>query len=458
MGWLHRHGLRVTLNVHPADGVRPFEEAYRPMAEALGKDWQKEETVEFDITDPQFLQAYFKYLHHPNEEAGVDFWWVGLAAGHPDEDPWPGPPLDAEPLPLFGQYAGGQTGVNLLPLRRHRQPPVSGGLLGGTPSSPGNRWPSSPISPPTPAMWATAGGATTSAAICRATGDDELSTRWVQFGVFSPIMRLHSSNSAFTGKEPWNYNPVAEAVMKRYLRLRHQLVPYLYTMNYYASRKGQPLIRPMYYLEPERAEAYEVPNEYYFGTQLIACPITAPMDKKAGAAAFEAWLPEGKWFDLFNGRVYDGGRKLRLYRGVEDIPVLAKAGAILPLAELEPYTNSIDNPAALRVKIFAGAAGAFDLYEDDGVGAAAGDAAFAVTHMTWDGACFAVRPAEGKLRRPAGQPDLHPGILRRRPRRSAPAAGERPAGKGRRLLRRGAPYPDPLRPRRHPGGQAGSPF
>ena len=225
--------------------------------------------------------------------------------------------------------------------------------------------------------------------------DDELSTRWVQFGVFSPIMRLHSSNSAFTGKEPWNYNPIAEAVMKRYLRLRHQLVPYLYTMNYYASRKGQPLIRPMYYLEPERAEAYEVPNEYYFGTQLIACPITAPMDKKAGAAAFEAWLPEGKWFDLFNGRVYDGGRKLRLYRGVEDIPVLAKAGAILPLAELEPYTNSIDNPAALRVKIFAGAAGAFDLYEDDGVSAAAGDAAFAVTRMTWDGACFAVQPAEG---------------------------------------------------------------
>ena len=63
--------------------------------------------------------------------------------------------------------------------------------------------------------------------------DEELSTRWIQFGVFSPIMRLHSSNSAFTGKEPWNYNAVSENIMKRYLKLRHEMIPYLYTMNYH---------------------------------------------------------------------------------------------------------------------------------------------------------------------------------------------------------------------------------
>ena len=212
--------------------------------------------------------------------------------------------------------------------------------------------------------------------------DDELSTRWVQLGVFSPIMRLHSSNSRFTGKEPWNYNLISETVMKKYLRLRHQLVPYLYTMNRLASQEGQPLVRPMYYLEPEQPEAYEVPNEYYFGTQLIACPITRPMDKKAGAASFEAWLPAGKWFDLFNGRVYDGGRKLILWRGIEDIPVLAKAGGILPMAALEPYSNRIDNPEAMVVKVFPGSDGAFDLYEDDGVSLDPAPTA-AVTHMTW---------------------------------------------------------------------------
>ena len=72
--------------------------------------------------------------------------------------------------------------------------------------------------------------------------------------------------------------------MKRYLKLRHEMIPYLYTMNYHASHDGQPLIRPMYYLEPEQPEAYEVPNEYYFGTELVVCPITEPTDKAAGTA------------------------------------------------------------------------------------------------------------------------------------------------------------------------------
>ena len=390
LAWLHEQGLRVTLNVHPADGVRAFEDAYRPMAEALGKDWRKEEPVEFDVADPQFLDAYFKYLHHPNEEAGVDFWWVDWQQGTQTRIP------GLDPLWMLNHYhyldsmRDGKRGLTFsryAGMGSHRYPV---GFSGDTIIT----WESLAFQPYFTANASNAGYGWWSHDIgghMQGYRDEELSTRWVQFGVFSPIMRLHSSNSPFTGKEPWNFNPIAEAVMKRYLRLRHQLVPYLYTMNWYASRKGQPLIRPLYYLEPDCAEAYQAPNEYYFGTELIVCPITAPMDKKAGAAAFTAWLPEGKWFDLFNGRVYDGGRKLTLYRGIEDIPVLAKAGAILPLAELEPGSNSTDNPAALQVKVFAGGEGAFELYEDDG----AAEPAAAVTRMTWDGARFAVAPAEG---------------------------------------------------------------
>ena len=196
--------------------------------------------------------------------------------------------------------------------------------------------------------------------------DDELTTRWIQFGVFSPIMRLHSSNSLFNGKEPWRYNLVSERIMKRYLKLRHEMIPYLYTMNYYANKIDQPLIRPMYYLEPEQKEAYEVSNEYYFGTELIACPITKPMDKKAGAASFQAWIPEGDWFDFFDGMRYHGGRVLTLYRGLENIPVLAKAGAIIPMADLDIFTNSVDNPEAMIVKIFPGKDNCFTMYEDEG--------------------------------------------------------------------------------------------
>ena len=396
MDWLHQHNLRVTLNVHPADGVRAFEEAYRPMAEALGRDWRTGETIEFDIADPKFLKAYFECLHHPQEKDGVDFWWLDWQQGTRTKIP------GLDPLWMLNHYhyldsmrdgKRGMTFSRYAGVGSHRYPV---GFSGDTIIT----WESLDFQPYFTANASNVGYGWWSHDIgghMMGYKDDELSTRWVQLGVFSPIMRLHSSNSRFTGKEPWNYNLISETVMKKYLRLRHQLVPYLYTMNRLASQEGQPLVRPMYYLEPEQPEAYEVPNEYYFGTQLIACPITRPMDKKAGAASFEAWLPAGKWFDLFNGRVYDGGRKLILWRDIEDIPVLARAGGILPMAALEPYSNRIDNPEAMVVKVFPGSDGAFDLYEDDGVSLDPAPTA-AVTHMAWD--CmkegrFTIAPVEG---------------------------------------------------------------
>ena len=97
---LHRRGLRVTLNVHPADGVRAFEDAYPAMAEALGRDPGGEEPIAFDITDRAFLEAYFEVLHHPLEAQGVDFWWIdwqqGTALAHRRHRP----AVDAQPLPL----------------------------------------------------------------------------------------------------------------------------------------------------------------------------------------------------------------------------------------------------------------------------------------------------------------------------------------------------------------------
>lgn len=81
LSWLHERGLRVTLNVHPADGVRAFEDPYLAIAAELGLDPEKGDAVEFDITDPKFLRAYFKFLHHPLEDEGVDFWWIDWQQG-----------------------------------------------------------------------------------------------------------------------------------------------------------------------------------------------------------------------------------------------------------------------------------------------------------------------------------------------------------------------------------------
>lgn len=397
MTWLHDHGLKVTLNVHPAGGVQAHEEKYKEMAEAMGRDWEKEEPVNFDVTDQKFLKAYFEYLHHPNEEEGVDFWWLDWQQGGLSKIPG----LDL--LWMLNHYHyldSGRRGKRRLTFSRyagmgsHRYPV---GFSGDTIIS----WESLAFQPYFTANASNVGYGWWSHDIgghMKGYRDEELSTRWIQFGVFSPIMRLHSSNSAFTGKEPWNYNAVSENIMKRYLKLRHEMIPYLYTMNYHASHDGQPLIRPMYYLEPEQPEAYEVPNEYYFGTELVVCPITEPTDKAAGTACVKAWIPEGKWYDIFSGLKYDGGRMLELYRSLEDIPVLAKEGAIIPLTDLTEYTNSVENPKELAVKIVPGKKNAFILMEDTGDTCEDKEENWAQTKLEWINENeFIIHPANGNL-------------------------------------------------------------
>lgn len=397
MTWLHDHGLKVTLNVHPAGGVQAHEEKYKEMAEAIGRDWEKEEPVNFDVTDQKFLKAYFEYLHHPNEEEGVDFWWLDWQQGGLSKIP------GLDPLWMLNHYHyldSGRRGKRRLTFSRyagmgsHRYPV---GFSGDTIIS----WESLAFQPYFTANASNVGYGWWSHDIgghMKGYRDEELSTRWIQFGVFSPIMRLHSSNSAFTGKEPWNYNAVSENIMKRYLKLRHEMIPYLYTMNYHASHDGQPLIRPMYYLEPEQPEAYEVPNEYYFGTELVVCPITEPTDKAAGTACVKAWIPEGKWYDIFSGLKYDGGRMLELYRSLEDIPVLAKEGAIIPLTDLTEYTNSVENPKELAVKIVPGKKNAFILMEDTGDTCEDKEENWAQTKLEWINENeFIIHPANGNL-------------------------------------------------------------
>ena len=214
--------------------------------------------------------------------------------------------------------------------------------------------------------------------------DDELATRWLQFGVFSPIMRLHSSGSIFNGKEPWRYNDIAHAIMNRFLQLRHQMLPYLYTMNYRCSVDGEPLIQPMYYQFPNHTQAYDVGNQYYFGSELIVAPITDGMDRSLGLAKTKVWLPEGNYIDFFQGIVYEGNRYLEMYRGLDTLPVLAKAGGIIPMNGSISSLNDLKNPTELEIRIFAGGDGQFCLYEDDGESLDYKTGAFVKTTMLLD--------------------------------------------------------------------------
>lgn len=360
---LHDRGMKITLNIHPADGVRAFEECYLPMAKEMGVDYENEDKIPFDAGNRKFLENYFKYLHHPHEEQGVDFWWIDWQQGGRGSAPgidtlWQLNHLhfldsgrDGKKPLTFSRYAG---------LGSHRYPI---GFSGDTITT----WESLQFQPYFTANASNAGYTWWSHDIgghMMGYRDDELTTRWVQLGVFSPIMRLHSSVNEFYGKEPWNYNMLSEKVMCDFLQLRHKMIPYLYSMNYQTHLNALPLVRPMYY-HNEDAAAYEVPNEFYFGTELLVCPITRPAEEDTLLASFDAWLPVGDWFDFFTGRHYRGGKKIRLNRSLEQMPVFAKAGGIVPFAK-DFLRSHLENPKDLEVRIFNGAEGAFDLYEDKG--------------------------------------------------------------------------------------------
>ena len=375
LSWLHENGFKVPLNVHPSQGIRFFEKAYESACQRLGKDPATRELIPFDPTDPAFMQVYFEQLHHPLEEEGVDFWWLDWQQGKNTKIPGLDPlwalnhyhTLDAarngkRPL-ILSRYAG---------LGSHRYPL---GFSGDTHVT----WKSLEFQPYFTNTAANAGYSWWSHDIgghMLGVQDDELYLRWLQYGVFSPVNRLHSSNSEFMGKEPWKRSWMAEKLAEQFLRLRHKLIPYLYTGNYRTHTAGEPLCMPLYYRH-QCPQAYEAKNEYYFGSQLLVSPITKPAHRKLNLGFADTWLPEGRWTDIFTGRIYNGGRWVRMYRDMDSIPVLAREGAIVPMYR-SGESNDLSLQQDLEIHLWRGN-GSFELYEDDGVSMDYQQGAFAIT-------------------------------------------------------------------------------
>lgn len=388
---LHERGLRTTVNIHPRDGIRAFEKPYAKAAATVGVDADAQEPVEFDLTNPKFVQAYFD-MHHDLEADGIDFWWIDWQQGGVTRQPGLDPlwvlnhmhycdsARDGRWPLTFSRFAGpgsqrypvGFSGDTVITWKSLKFQPY----FTSTASNIGYGWWSHDI-----------GGH------MFGYRDEELEARWYQLGAFSPINRLHSSCSPFSGKEPWNFHEPVRSAMVDVLRLRQALMPYLYTMNWRAAVDGDPIVEPMYWANPNLGESYEVPDEFRFGTELVVAPVVDPMDNASMRGKADAWLPQGDWFDFFGGRRYTAadpaGRRLAVWRTIDRIPVFAKAGGIVPM-QSDPLSDMTVNPRALDVVVFPGADGSFAMREDSGEfhdvcadAAAAQEAATAVTAMTW---------------------------------------------------------------------------
>ena len=377
LDWLHDQGFQVPLNVHPSQGVRFFEDGYEEMCARMGIDPATKQCVEFDPADPRFMKAYFEVLHHPLEAEGVDFWWLDWQQGYNTRIPGLDP-LWA--LNHFHTLDSGRNGKRPLILSRyaglgsHRYPL---GFSGDTVIS----WKSLQFQPYFTATAANAGYSWWSHDIgghMKGTQDEELYLRWLQYGVFSPVNRLHSTNSEYMGKEPWKHSWAVETVSENFLRLRHKLIPYLYCANYETHVNAMPICAPVYYLH-DCEDAYNARNQYYFGSQLLVSPITRKSDPQLNLAWVDTWLPEGRWTDIFTGRVYKGGRWVQMHRDLNAIPVLAKEGAIVPMYRND-RTNDLSLDQPLEIHLWRGN-GSFHLYEDDGATMAYTEGAYAITHF-----------------------------------------------------------------------------
>lgn len=411
IGKLHDRGLKTALNLHPALGVRHHEVQYEKMCKALGIDPETKAPVSFDCLNPEFLKAYFEILHFPYEDDGVDFWWLDWQQG--TDYGWVhkngGKVSELESITplwmlnhmhylaserdnkrgfIFSRFAG--FGSQRYPL----------GFSGDSVTT----WDSLDFQPYFTATASNIGYSWWSHDIGGHMGghrDDEMIARWIQFGVFSPIFRLHSTQSIFASREPWCYNKRAELVMCDFMRLRHKLFPYIYTMSERNANDLVPLMQPMYHLYPEEKAAYNHKNEYFFGSELLVCPITSPADKVSDLGNADVWLPDGLWTDFFTGYVYKGGRELEAYRPLETMPLFIKAGGIVPMQVHNQKDNSLGNAEALEIIIAPGANGSFTLYEDDGESLEYTCGHFAKTKLTLDWtdnkATFTIHPTEGDL-------------------------------------------------------------
>ena len=366
LDWLHERHLRVTLNDHPADGIRACEDLYPEMAREMGIDPESGIPVDFDASSEKFLNAFEKVVLNRFEDTGVDFWWIDWqqrgGSSVTGVDPlfvlnhtrWLYANRKGNVGMTFSRYAGPGS---------HRYPV---GFSGDSCIT----WDSLAFQPYFTATAANIGYGWWSHDIgghMLGIRDEELATRWLQFGVFSPIMRLHSSMSEFLGKEPWSYSMEPCAIMEDFLRLRHRLVPWLYTRALEAADSGSTILYPVYYDFPLGWNLTRVErDEYMFGGEMLVAPIVTPANPETRLASARPWLPEGEWIDFFNGTRYKGGQRLKVFRPLSAMPVFVRPGAIVPMDGAFAPKNGCPLPESLAFRIFAGADGETTLIEDDG--------------------------------------------------------------------------------------------
>jgi alpha-glucosidase (family GH31 glycosyl hydrolase) len=317
--------------------------------------------IYFDLSDHAQADVFMRDLHGPLMSQGVDFWWVDGGSGSVD---MPGLNKQLWTNKVFYDFSEQQTGKRAFILGRYgdwgseRYP----GFFTGDAYS---EWPVLAYE----AAFSVRGGNVLIPYISHDIGgfhgkhiDFDLYARWIEFGTFSALLRMHSAHENPRDgnvRMPWNYGQRGIELMRKYFTLRTQLIPYLYTYAWRAHRESLPILKPLYLEYPDVEEAYRHPHEYFFGEEMLVAPVLDPSGRQI------IWLPPGDWLGFFDGRHYQGGRTFTAQYPTEEMPVFVRAGAVVPGQRPSDYSDAqpLD---ALILDVYGSGTGHFELYEDDG--------------------------------------------------------------------------------------------
>ena len=342
------------------------------------KDVTPPPRIAFDLSNPQQADVFMRDLHGPLMQAGVNSWWVDGGGGATD---MPGLNPQLWTNKVFYDFTQQLTGQRAFILGRYgdwgseRYP---GFFTGDTYSE----WPVLAYE----VAFTARGGNVLVPYISHDIGgfhgakiDFDLYARWIEFGAFSPILRMHSAHAnphEGNVRMPWVYGDKGIALMRKFFSLRTQLIPYIYTYTWQAHTLSLPLLRPLYLPYPQLDEAYRHSKEYFFGDDMLVAPV---LDASGNRTVY---LPPGEWIDFFSGKHYDGGKSFTAHYAVDQIPVFVRNGAIVP--EQEPGDYSDAKPLdTLIVNVYGSGNGRFDLYEDDGVSLDYAKGRYAVTPIRY---------------------------------------------------------------------------
>jgi len=205
----------------------------------------------------------------------------------------------------------------------------------------------------------------------------ELYTRWFEYATFLPIFRTHGSR---TYNEVWSYGREAEPILEKYLKLRYQLIPYIYSLSYHTYESGAPSMRALFMDFPGDAKVSDIRDEYMLGPAFLVAPVS-----DQGVTSRKVYLPAGSdWYNYWTNERQRGGQTITVEAPIDQLPLFVKAGSILPLGS--PVESTNDAQKIERVRIYPGADADFTLYDDDGKTYAYESGKSRITKLHWDNA------------------------------------------------------------------------